>query len=390
MIRLFTFFLFALVYLGLSGAVYADKQEELENLRSRIASVQREIEKTSESRSEAADNLRQSERAISDAHRKLENLAKLRKSADTRLAELQSKEQALDKRILEQQELLGKLLYQQYIGGKQEHFRLLLSGRNPNEIARDLEYYRYIASYRSAWLSSLHNDLIDLGGVSANLREKHAELAALLSEQSLQKGKLETEKRSRKILLSKISRQLRLQRREIKTLQRNENHLAQLVEKISAMLSQPKSGSFFRNDRLPDNRFDGNPFDNLKGKLTLPVKGTVTNRFNTPRPDSTILWKGLFLRTSSGQPVKAVAAGQIVFADWLRGFGNLIIIDHGNNYMSLYANNETLFKQVGDILSGGDTIAAVGNSGGNEDFGLYFELRHKSKPLDPMQWLATK
>ena len=191
-------------------------------------------------------------------------------------------------------------------------------------------------------------------------------------------------------MLSNISLQLRQQRREINRLQRDENRLAQLVEKITEMLAQPKSTSLFRNDNLPDNRFDGRPFDQLRGKLALPVKGEITNRFGTPRPESTVQWKGLFLRTSSGQAVKAIAAGQVVFADWLRGFGNLLIIDHGKGYMSLYGNNETLYKEVGDILRGGDTIAAAGNSGGNEDFGLYFELRHKSKPLDPVKWLANR
>jgi septal ring factor EnvC (AmiA/AmiB activator) len=146
----------------------------------------------------------------------------------------------------------------------------------------------------------------------------------------------------------------------------------------------------FNNDNLPDSSYDGRPFDQLKGKLILPVKGVVTNRFGATRPDSTVQWKGLFLKSASGQSVKSIAAGQVVFADWLRGFGNLLIIDHGNGYMSLYGNNETLYKQVGDILRGGDTIASVGNSGGNEDFGLYFELRHQSKPLDPMVWVAKK
>ena len=163
-----------------------------------------------------------------------------------------------------------------------------------------------------------------------------------------------------------------------------------MVDKLTKVLAKPKSDSLFRNDNLPDDRFDGRPFDQLKGKLTLPVKGVITNRFGTLRPESRVQWKGLFLRTSSGQAVKAIAAGRVVFADWLRGFGNLLIIDHGKGYMSLYANNETLYKQVGDVLSGGDTIATVGNTGGNEDFGLYFELRHESKPLDPMKWMATK
>jgi septal ring factor EnvC (AmiA/AmiB activator) len=221
-------------------------------------------------------------------------------------------------------------------------------------------------------------------------REQRTELASLRTEQAAQKKTLEKEQHARQRMLGKISQQLHQQRREITRLQRDESRLSQLVDKLTKMLAQPKSKSLFRNDNLPDNRFDGSPFDQLKGKLTLPVRGEITNRFGTPRPDSTVRWKGLFLRTSSGQAVKAIAAGQVVFADWLRGFGNLLIIDHGKGYMSLYGNNETLYKQVGDVLRGGDTIATVGNSGGNEDFGLYFELRHESKPLDPMKWLATK
>jgi len=101
-------------------------------------------------------------------------------------------------------------------------------------------------------------------------------------------------------------------------------------------------------------------------------------------------WKGLFIRAAGGDAVKAVAAGQVVFADWLRGFGNILIVDHGDDYLSLYGNNETLYKQVGDTLQGGDTIAAVGNSGGNPDSGLYFELRHKGKPFDPLGWATLK
>ena len=120
----------------------------------------------------------------------------------------------------------------------------------------------------------------------------------------------------------------------------------------------------------------------------MPVKGVVSNKFGSARPDSTVLWKGLFLRAAANQPVKAVAAGRVVFADWLRGFGNLLILDHGKGYMSLYGNNETLYKQVGDVLRGGDTIAAVGNSGGNEESGLYFELRHEGQPMDPMKWIS--
>ncbi|OGS92847.1 MAG: peptidase M23 [Gallionellales bacterium GWE2_58_10] len=374
----------------LFSTAYADRQEELENLREHIAAMQRELEKTSGSKSEATDALRDSERAISNSNRKLAELATQQRAADKKLNELQKQEQLLAGSMSEQRVLLGRLLYQQYLGGKQEHLKLLLNNQNPNQLARDLRYYQYIAHNRANWLTALHDDLAALNALSMATRQQRAELTSLRTEQSAQKKILKKEQRARQQVLGNISQQLRQQRREIKRLQHNENRLAQLVDKLAKMLAQPKSGSLFHNENLPDNRFDGSPFDQLKGRLALPVKGEVTNRFGMPRPDSTALWKGLFLRTPAGQSVKAVAAGQVVFADWLRGFGNLLIVDHGKGYMSLYANNETLFKQVGDMLRGGDTIAAVGNSGGNKDSGLYFELRHESKPFDPISWVAAK
>lgn len=352
--------------------------------------MQHEMDRTSESKNEAADALRESERAISDSNRKLAELSAQQRDADRKLNGLQMQEQQLSKNMAGQQVLLGKLLYQQYLGGKQEYLKLLLNNQDPNLIARDLQYYQYIARNRAAWLATLHNDLTALNTASAATRAQRSELDQLRAEQTAQKKTLENDQRVRQQVLSKISLQLRQQRREISRLQRDENRLATLVEKITRMLAQPKSKSLFRNDNLPDNRFDGSPFEQLRGKLVLPVRGEITNHFGTPRPDSTVLWKGLFLRTSAGQAVKAVAAGRVVFADWLRGFGNLLIVDHGKGYMSLYGNNETLYKQVGDVLRGGDTIASVGNSGGNEDSGLYFELRHESKPLDPLKWMATK
>jgi septal ring factor EnvC (AmiA/AmiB activator) len=373
-----------------ASAAYAGQQEELENLRKRIAAMQREMDRTSESKSEAADALRESERAISDSNRKLAVLAEQQRAADKKLNELQEQERRLTGSMAEQQTLLGRLLYQQYLGGEQEYLKLLLGSHDPSQVSRDLQYYRYIARSRATWLAALREDFTALNKVSTEAREQRAELKSLRAEQAAQKKALEKEQHARQRVLGNISQQLRQQRREINRLQRNENRLAQLVDKLTKMLAHPKSGSLFRNDKLPDNRFDGNPFDQLKGRLALPVKGEVTNRFGAPRPDSTVLWKGLFLRTSPGQAVKAIAAGRVVFADWLRGFGNLLIIDHGKGYMSLYGNNETLYKQVGDMLHGGDTVAAVGNSGGNEDSGLYFELRHESKPLDPMKWLAAK
>ncbi len=369
------------------SAAHASQQEELENLRKRISALQQDFEKTNESKSEAADALRASERIISDSNRRLRELSQQQKNANRDLEQLQRQSTQLEKDMRNEQALLSKLLYQQYLGGKQEYLKLLLNNHDPNQVARELQYYDYIARSRAAWLKTLRGNLLKLQSVTTEARQKSLEIAALQKEEQTQRQHLESEKSARQKTLDKIAKQLKQQRKEMGRLQRDENRLSQLVEKLARMLSQTrKKGPL--NEKLPDSTFDGKPFATLKGKLALPVKGEIANRFASARPDSTVSWKGLFLRASASQSVKAIAAGRVVFADWLRGFGNLLIIDHGNGYMSLYGNNESLFKQVGDTLRGGDSIASVGNSGGNEESGLYFELRHEGKPLDPMKWVS--
>ncbi len=386
---------FCLLFSVFCHAASGSQQDDLDSLRQRISRMQGEIAKTSVSKSEAADALRASEKAISDSSRKIAELSDRQHEADARLSELQKQQQQLNDRIARQQALLSDLLYQQYLGGKHEYLKLLLDNQDPDKVARDLQYFSYIAKNRAAWLENMRRNLDELNKVSENLKTQRETLSALRTEEATQKIKLEQDQRDRQQVLGKISKQLSQQRHEITRLQRDENRLARVVSRIAEILAKPKSTktkskSAQRNESLPDNRFDGKPFEELMGRLALPVKGVISNRFGTARPDSTVLWKGLFIKAASGQPVRAIAAGQVVFADWLRGFGNIIIVDHGDAYMSLYGNNETLYKQVGDRIQGGDTIAAVGSSGGNSDSGLYFELRHESHPLDPMKWLAKK
>lgn len=370
------------------NSTHALQQEELDNLRKHITVLQKELEKTSESQSEATDELRESERAISNSKRKLAELSLQHRAADQTLEKLRQQAQQLEKNIQNQQAMLSKLLYQQYLGGQQEYFKLLLNNHDPDQAAREMRYYEYIARSRSAWLNMLRVNLAQLNEVVQQTQQKSGEITALQVEENAQQKILEKDKLARQQVISQFAQQLKQQRHEIGRLQRDENRLSQLIAKLSKMLTRQKDKGVFNNDKLPDNRFDGKPFEQLKGKLTLPVMGEVVNKFGSTRPDSTVLWRGLMLRAANGQPVKSVAAGRVVFADWLRGFGNLLIIDHGKGYMSLYGNNETLYKQVGDILRGGDTVAAVGNSGGNEDSGVYFELRHRGEPIDPLKWIA--
>ncbi|NOU00827.1 MAG: peptidoglycan DD-metalloendopeptidase family protein [Gallionella sp.] len=368
----------------------ATQQKELENLRKRIIAVQREVEQTDAFKLKAANALRESEHAISNSNRRIAELSEQRKLANKKLSKLQTQQYSLSSSIQVQQQLLSKQLYLQYTNGSTSYVEQFFNSQETSQLARNLQYYQYIARDRATGINALRSNLDVLKTNRTETLEQSAALTALSAEEIVQRSFLKRSQQARQQMLKKFSQQLRQQRREVNRLQRDETHLARLVDKLAKILAQPKSNSIFSNDNLPDNRFDEYPFEKLKGKLALPVKGAVTNHFGTPRPDSTVLWKGLFLKTANGQAVKSVAAGRVVFADWLRGFGNLLIVDHGMGYMSLYGNNETLFKQVGDLLIGGDTIASVGNSGGNEESGLYFELRHESKPFDPIKWLAAK
>lgn len=374
----------------LATPVWPANKEELKQLRSRIEAMQKELAGSEESKSEAADALRESERAISETNRKLAELAGQQRDANAALNQLQTQSRRLESEIQSQQVLLGKLLYQQYLGGQQEYLRLLLNRQDPNQVARDLHYFGYISRARADWLKSLRVNLAELEQLTRQSREKSAELAAIQAEQAEQKKRLEKDKAERQKVLARISRQIDKQRREISKLQRDENRLTRLIEKLGQILSRKNSAAPLSNTKVPDASVDTSPFAQLKGKLNLPVRGELANRFGSPRSDGGVLWKGLFIRSPSGQEVKAVAAGRVVFADWLRGFGNLLIVDHGQGYMSLYGNNETLYKQVGEAIHGGDTIAAVGNSGGNPDSGLYFEVRYQGKPLDPLTWVTLK
>jgi septal ring factor EnvC (AmiA/AmiB activator) len=269
----------------------------------------------------------------------------------------------------------------------------MLSGEDPNRIARNLHYLGYVSRARGGLIRDIERNLTGIRQVAQEAEQQAREFAAITAEQTVQRRRQESEKRSRERVLTRISKDVQRQRHEIGTLRRNEARLTRLIEQLGRIMARPRARTApprIRNERLPERSAEASPFERLKGRLALPVRGELGNRFGSPRSDGGPPWKGLFIVARPGDEVRAIAGGRVVFADWLRGFGNLMIVDHGGTYMSLYGNNETLYKRVGDEIRGGDAIAAVGNSGGNTDSGLYFELRHQGKPLDPLSWVEVR
>lgn len=370
----------------------AAPKPELQELRGRIEALQKELDSKEDARADATDVLKSSERAISGINLKLRTLAAQQQEADSTLNNLEQQKTNLHKRIATEQAMLGKLLYQQYRSGQQDQLKILLNQENPNQVARQLRYYAYLAGARNEMLGKLRDHLAGLQHLTRATENKQAELNNIRAEQDQQKQQLLAQQQAKKKLLTQLSQQIGRQRNELSQLQRNEKRLTQLIERLARQQQQArkKTGRDARTPSTPapepTTPPPGKAVQPQHGKLPLPVRGELLGRFGTPRQDSGAPWRGLFIRTAAGQEVRSVAAGRVVFADWLRGFGNLIIIDHGNGYMSLYGNNESLFKQVGESIRGGEAIASTGNSGGNPETGLYFELRYQSRPFDPLAW----
>jgi len=377
----------AIVLFANVGAT-SPEQERLEVLRSRLERLRADIAETEENRAEARGQLRDSERAISGANRRLHELAAKRDSARARLRALSAQDRATSQELRARRGTLSQLLVQRYLYGDPSYTRLILSGRDPSQTARDLHYYSYVTSAEARLIGTLRETLMRLTGLERAMREESAALADIASEQRARKTELLKQQAERRRILARTSGHLRDQRREARTLERDQVRLSRLVEAIGKALTGPFEA--MRNDKLPETDGPERRFPALKGSLRLPARGQITSRFGSPRPGGGPIWKGLFIRSPAGEPVHAVASGLVVFADWLRGFGNLLIIDHGDAYLTIYGNNESLLKQVGDVVRTGELIATTGNSGGSPNSGIYFEARHEGKPFDPLRWVSLR
>lgn len=387
----------------LAQPAWADSKSDLESLRERLQKLQQDYQRTRESSVEAADALRQSERAISESGRKLHQLEREQREVQAAIRAATSEANQTSAGIRERQARLAEMFRQAYMRGGGDTLKLMLNGENPSQITRDLHYLSYLSRAQTQLIGEMRLGLARLTELKESAAQKDRALAEIRQAQLKERENLLKEKEARQKVLSKIAGEISKQRKEIATLKRDEQRLSDLVArlaKLAAAKPQPPSRQAAPggkgatggkpvavNTRLPEPGNDGTPFSRLKGLLRFPVAGELMNKFGTPREGGGVSWKGIFIRATTGTEVRAVAGGTVAFADWLRGFGNLVIVDHGDGYMSLYSNNESLYKQAGERVKTGEAIATVGNSGGQESPGVYFELRYQSRPINPMTWI---
>lgn len=364
-------------------------QEQLKELRGRIEKLQAELSSAEESRGAAEGELRKSDQATSAAHRALFDLRQQRAGLESQLADITARAQATRASLAEQQALAANLLRLQYRQGATDRLRLALEGRDAATAERHLQYYAYIQRGRAELIAGLRKKGEELAALEADATARRDALADNERQQAEESRRLERERSARAAVVKKLAGDIAKNRQQIGRLKRDEARLAKLVDEIARTLAaRPKEPATHGEavDRVADASLAARPFASLKGKLRLPVAGELSNHYGDRREETGGAWKGLFIRAVTGETVHAVADGLVVYADWLRGFGNLLILDHGGGYMSLYAYNEGLLRRVGDKVRAGDPVANVGASGSSADSGLYFELRRDGKPFDPLKW----
>ncbi|MBC7804022.1 MAG: peptidoglycan DD-metalloendopeptidase family protein, partial [Candidatus Parcubacteria bacterium] len=270
--------------------------------------------------------------------------------------------------------------------------RLALSGEDLADAARKLHYLTYVSRAAAQVIDSHREALAEAARMKAGSEAKAAELAAIEERSRGDRERLLKERREHRRLLERIAGEIRDRKNRIQMLLADESRLARLVQEIGRVLADRPGAGHARVSAVPEAGSEpaAGLFSRLKGALRLPVRGELAGRFGSPRQEGGVTGKGVFIRAPEGEQVRAVAAGRVVYADWMRGFGNLLIIDHGEAYLSIYGNNESLLKLTGDSVTLGEPLATVGQSGGNEQTGLYFEMRHLGRPFDPLPWVKLK
>ncbi len=391
------------------------KKGELNRLHGRIEILQRDLGKSEAAQAAVADQLRTVESAISDVGRTLHQLAVERGTVAAQLAELEQQSQHLAQQTEAQQRQLAQLLGRQFAGGESEALSLLLSGRDPNQAARDRYFLTQLGRAKARLIEQLQTAAAEKRRLAEAARERREQLSIIERRQQDSQAQLQKRKAQRAAILAELSGRIRAQRQKIGSLRRDERRLTQLIDRLARAAhrtrrsptsapgvpaGKPGAGDDPKVVQSKAGR-GGSPLRNadpgaigifgaLRGKLRYPVAGTLASRFGSPHGEGGVSARGVFIRAGEGAEVHAVAAGTVVFADWLRGFGNLLIIDHGEDFLSIYGNNESLLASVGSRVKSGETIATAGNSGGNAKSGLYFELRHRGQPFDPAPWLGGR
>ena len=365
-----------LVQNAIATTTASDKSTELESVRSQIEDVKSGLDAARGESEQLQDDLRKTEIAAGRETLKLNEVEQLILAKQAKLTDLKfiidKHTQTLDR----EKHYLGRQVRAAYMTGHNDYLKLLLNQEDPARVGRMLAYYDYYSRARINTINSVSNQVGLVKQLQSSILSETALLEQLKTHQIEKSMELAAYRESRQTILQRLQNDISAKDQQLRSLMEHEQKLSALLNKLDT------------HKNTVTNYGDTPPFDTLLGKLQWPVEGRLLNSFGGERRGASLKWDGVKIGAPAGNEVHAVHTGRVVFSDWFRNLGLLIIVDHGEGYMSLYGYNQSLLKKPGDWVLAGETIAYVGDSGGQESPAVYFEIRHNGKPLDPSLWCA--
>lgn len=352
-----------------------ERQARLQELRSTIEQLQSDLENVRSERSEMLDELQESESQMRELNKKVEDLQKQLRDQQSRLRDLRSEQEALVSAKKQQQGSVAQHLNAAYRVGQQSHLKMLLNQQDPALVTRNLNYFNRLVTTRTEKIDQFEQTLTRLARIEPEIADTVRTMERQRSTLDRERKALAERQKERQNTLSRLEDLIEDKDQHLAAVETDRDNLQALLDRVVKVSRSPPSAA------------SDAPFQHLKGQLPWPTEGELLHRYGSPRVAGKVNWQGMMISAQEGTPVHAIHQGRVVFSDYLRGHGLLLIIDHGAGFLSLYAHNQSLFKSLGDRVEGGEQIATVGVTGGQKSAGLYFELRHNGQPTNPHPWL---
>lgn len=392
----------------------AEARQQIEAARKDVAELQKLLKQIEQEKSAVHKQLQTTESEMGELEKQVDSLQQEIDRSEAELERLDEERTTLEGARIEQQRLIGIQARAAYQSGRQEYLKLLLNQQNPEKFSRTLTYYDYLNEARFEQVERFNETLRQLANVESDIAAQQASLAEKQDGLKQRRAQLAEVRKERQQTLARLDKDLSSRDRKLKARQQEQAQFERVLKTIEETLARQAREAEQRREReLALAREEqsrraasgqtsgplvssagssfGGPFANAKGKLPWPVDGRLVASYGTPRGgDARTKWDGVLIGADIGTQVRAVHGGRVVFADWLRGAGLLVILDHGNGYLSLYGHNQSLLRDAGEVVKAGDPIATVGNSGGQEAAALYFAIRQQGRPSDPALWCRAQ
>ena len=356
----------------------ATSEKQLKSVLSKIEKLKQVIDVKEDSRSQYIKQLKSIERKIGKLGQKIRAIGKKIGAKKSELDSLRATRVKHQNQLSKESDYLAEQVYAAFTLGRQEKVKLLFSQQDPQTLQRNLVYYQYFSNARVDLINAVQGNIDKIIETEQLIQQAQLDLEKNRQDLGKQKKQFDLDLGKRKTIIGSLDKQLKKQGSNLSRLKDEATQLQNLIKSIEEIFAD-----------APESEISRKAFAELKGKLAWPLKGKVRKLFGRTKPQSDLRWQGVKIEAASGSHVMAVSHGRVAFSDWLRGLGNLIIIDHGNSYLSLYGHNESLFKTAGEWVETGDVIGSIGSSGGQQKPGLYFEIRKKGKPQNPTRWCKS-